>query len=331
MTRDTALILGASGQDGTLIAQQLSSEGVAVHATGRRLGEQLPQSWRPFDLDTMVHRHTLDPRDFDRVRSLIDHVRPTQLFCLAGQSSVGRSFDEPLATYQSHILPLLNAAEAIRQLGLATHIVFAGSGEMFGETSQDAPATETSIMAPRSPYAAAKAMAVTLAKSYRSDFGTRISVAYLFGHESPLRSDAFVFGKVLGAIWAVLANGSEANGSGTGGSGQITLGDGEIIRDWGWAPDYAAAMIAMARLNDPIDLILATGTSVSLKQAVEALFEAAGLDASNHVTFGDPAMVRPHESRQMFAYPAKARQVIGWTDSRAFPELAELLLRPMSG
>ncbi|MEY4270937.1 MAG: hypothetical protein RLZZ58_2153 [Pseudomonadota bacterium] len=321
MTGGPALILGASGQDGTLVARQLRGDGVVVHGTGRRLADRMPDQWGPLGLADGVHRHSVDLDDAAAVLTLIDHVRPDQIYCLSGQSSVGRSFAEPEATRRSHVAPMVNVAEAVKALRIDPHIMLAGSGEVFGETSADAPATESSPMAPASPppspYAAAKAEAIQRAQQYRDDSNVRISVAHLFGHESPLRRADFVFGKVIGAILNIRAGRIET----------LSLGRGDVVRDWGWAPDYADAMIRMAARDDPVDLIIATGTSVSLQSAVAALFAAAGLDAADHVTFGDTAFARPTEARTMYADPSAARAVIDWKGSTPFPGLATLLLR----
>lgn len=312
----TALVLGAGGQDGTLITRMLLNDGGTVHATGRTLDFTKRPAFSTLVGHDRLHNHLLDPEDAGAVRTLVESVRPDQIYCLTGQSSVGRSFALPAQTIRSHLLPLLNLGEAVRAVGLDPHIVYAGSGDVFGETSADAPARENSPLRPASPYGAGKAAGVMAARSLRDDFGLRISIAHLFSHESASRPPQFVFGKVIEAVGAIRA----------GQGGPLVLGRGDIVRDWGWAPDYAAAMIAMAEQDEPTDLILATGHSVRLDSAVAAIFAAAGLDAGQHVQWDEPAHVRRNEIGCMAADIALARQRIGWTGSIAFPALADRLL-----
>ena len=216
--------------------------------------------------------------------------------------------------------PLRNVAAAVIAHRVPAHIVYAGSGDVFGETSAARPATETSAFVPLSPYADGKAQAVQIARQYRLAGDVRISIAHLFGHESPLRPATFLFGKLVAAIGRIAA----------GDNSPITLGRGDIIRDWGWAPDYAAAMMAMAACEEPQELVLATGAPVMLRDAVSALFCAAGLNMDDHVRFDDPALIRDGEAASMVADPARARAAIGWTGSTPFPVLAERLLNTVT-
>jgi GDPmannose 4,6-dehydratase len=315
MTRPRAIVLGASGQDGTLVVKRLARSGWDVVATGRSLDTILPPSWEIAGVPDTVRRVKLDPLDEDALAQLIDAVRPSALFCLSAQSSVGRSFAEPEATLKSNLYPVLSSLEAVRKLVPECHILVASSGEIFGETSAVLPATEASVFRPASPYANAKAMVVMAARAYRDAYGLRVSIAHLFGHESPLRDERFVFGKALAAVKAIRAG--EAT---TVGFGSLT-----VVRDWGWADDYAAAMIRMAEDFRGHELILATGNSLSLEHALRMIFSAAGLDFDEHVRV-DPSARRPSDIAMMHADVSAARAAIGWDGSIPFPALADRLL-----
>lgn len=312
-----ALIIGGTGQDGSLIAQQLMAAGMEVHATGRLLPmvSGVP-TWVELGIDHAIMGHRLDPAVPHDVHRLVEELEPAMIFCLAGQSSVGRSFAMPGETIHSHVDPVVNVTSAMHDLRLNSHLVVAASGEVFGETGIDCPATENSPFAPRNPYAAAKAMAVLAARSFRDSFGLRVSIAYLYNHESPLRPADFLFGKVLAGI-AQLRSGL---------IDRISLGNGDVARDWGWAPDYAAAMIRMAQMPEAHELILATGQTMKLCDAVTALVGAAGFDADRVIHWQAPGAVRAGEAHVMAADPARARSVLGWSGSVGFPQLAERLL-----
>lgn len=314
---ERALIVGGTGQDGSLIAHQLIAAGVDVHATGRDFASaaNVP-TWRALDIQHAVDGHRLDPSAAHEIRLLLDRLKPTMIFCLAGQSSVGRSFAIPGQTIHSHVDPVVNIATAMRDLRLDCHLVVAASGEVFGETTMDKPAKEDSLFAPRNPYAVGKAMAALAARGFRDSFDMCVSIAYLYNHESPLRPVDFLFGKVLAGISDIRS----------GQIDHIALGNGDVARDWGWAPDYAAAMIRMAMQPEAHELILASGHTMKLRDAVESLVTAAGLDADRVIRWQAPAAMRTGEAQVMAANPSRAREVLDWSGSASFPDLAERLL-----
>lgn len=311
----TALIIGATGQDGAYLSQLLLRQGVAVHATSRQPDNVPADNWQRLDIASRIARHQVDPADGPAIARLVESVQPDVVYVLAGQSSVGRSFDAPVETISSHVLPLLAVVDAVRVHRSGCRIVLAASGEVFGETSADNPAREGSPFRPLNPYATAKVMAVEAARGFRDVYGLCIHIAYLFNHESPLRPAQFVFGKVRRGIADIIG----------GRADRISLGNGDIIRDWGWAPDYCAGMANLARLDQPQEVIFATGHSVSLRGAVDALLGQAGLDPLRHVEWSSDSAIRRTEARTMYADPAKARALLDWRGSTAFPELATLL------
>lgn len=295
------LVVGASGQDGTLLTRQASAEGVAWAGTSRT------------GRDGLV---VLNPADAAQVAALCDQLRPRRIVLLAAQSSAGRSFADPTGTWHANTAPATALCEWIRTRDPGVRLVFAASGECFGPRPADRPARETDAFAPVTPYGASKAAAALLVRSYRDAFGLSLSIAYSFNHESPLRGEPFVFGKLLAGLRRLRAGGGEP----------IPLGDLSVVRDWGWAPDYAAAILRMTELERPTELILATGHSVSLREAVAALVAAAGLGWDDAIADPDPNHSHHRDGDEQHADSSLAKSMIGWTGSTGFPELARLLL-----
>lgn len=297
------LIIGASGQDGALLSQLAREEGIAWAGTSRTGKNGLIE---------------LDPSDPTALAAVCDRIRPRRIVLLAAQSSVGRSFQDPAGTWQANTAPVAAACEWIRTRDPTVRLVFAASGECFGPRSRGCPAREDDPFAPVTPYGASKAAAALLVRSYREAFGLPLSVAFLFNHEGPQRGEQFVFGKVIAGLRRF------RSGHGV----PIELGDLSVVRDWGWARDYAAAMLRMTDLAQPCDLVLATGRSVSLGQAVEALVAHEGLEWSEAIAAADPTLSHHRAGDEQHADPSLAKQVIEWTGSTPFPELAAKLLGP---
>lgn len=312
----TALIVGATGQDGSYLAQTLRQRGFVVHATSRSLDDAALANWRQLGIADQLKTHRLDPADLMAISALVAVVMPSQLYVLAGQSSVGLSFAIPGETILSHVQPVVAACEAVRLHAPDCHVVVAASGEVFGETSETDPARENSPFHPLNPYATAKVMAVEAARSYRDRMGIKVSIAYLFNHESPLRPDRFVFGKVRAGIAAIRA----------GQMDHIQLGNPHVVRDWGWAPDYCEGMAAIGDQTQHGDYILATGHSVSLELAVSSMCEAVGLEPERHLRWDAADAGRAGEAQAMHADIAKARAMLNWHGSISFPALAQALL-----
>lgn len=293
-----ALVIGASGQDGPYLI------GAAERAGLKTLGTSRTGKSRQL---------ILDPCDRIGVAALLDEYRPARIFLLAGQSSVRLSYNCPAETFDSHTLPVIACAEWMRRAGRDTRLVYAASGECFGSRSADRPARESDPFAPENPYAVAKAAGAMLIRQYRRDFGLHCANAFLFNHESPRRGVDFVFGKLIAGLREIQA-GERTE--------PVRLGNLSVRRDWGWAPDYAAAMLAMSELARPEDLILATGHSVSLSDAVEAIVAESGLDMAASVASSSADTAGDAQ----FADPSLAAARIGWSGSTPFPALARMLV-----
>lgn len=311
MTARSALIWGVGGQDGAYLARLLLDKKYRVHGTSR--GGAMPDNLQRLGIADRIELHTADPSDSTRATAVVAAAAPDEIYYLAGQSSVGRSFAEPETTFTGVALGLLNVLEAARREAPEAVLLNAASGDCFGDTA--VPATERSPFRPRSPYAAAKCSAHLLIEANRVAYRQRVCSAFLFPHESPLRPDSFVVGKLMGAIRRFAA----------GDRTPLELGDLSVVRDWGWAPDYVTAMWAMLQRETPEDLILATGTSMRLEDFVAAAFAAIGLDWRDHVT-SVPGLRRPADIAEQHADPSRAAELIGWRASVVGEELVKRLV-----
>lgn len=295
-----ALICGVSGQDGAYLARLLLGQGYAVHGSTRApAGTPLPNLAR-LGIAARVQVHTLDPWDAAAVHVCMKAVAPDEVYCLAGQSSVGLSFEAPATTQASHTLVTLNLLEAIRQLGLPARYYNACSSECYGDTGAQ-PADERTPFAPLSPYASSKVAAYHDALRYRQAHGLHVCSGILFNHESPLRPEHFVTRKVVAAACRIAAGSDET----------LQLGNLDVTRDWGWAPEYVEAIWRMMQAPQADDYVIATGRSHSLREFVTATFAALDLDWQRHAVSNE-ALLRPAELLTSRANPAKARERLGW-------------------
>jgi len=318
-----ALITGVSGQDGALLAAQLLGAGVAVVGT-HRLDARPADFWRLRELGVAAHPslalHALDLLDLDACRARIEASAPDAIFHLAGQSSVAASFRDPVGSIEVNGLGAVDMLEAMRTKAPQAHFVLASSAEIFG-APEHGPQNESTPLAASSPYGLSKLLAHGAVSSWRASFGLRASCAILFNHESEWRDPSFVTRKLsLGA--ARIALGREES---------ITLGNLDACRDFGYAPDYVAAMIAMAARADGSDYVLATGQSSNIRDFACTAFAAAGITidwfgdgfeeagverGSDRVRIRiDRELFRPSDAPLLVGDASRARRELGFAPS----------------
>jgi len=309
-----ALICGISGQDGAYLAQLLLERGYTVFGTSRDAEVRGFGNLERLRIRENVQTLSMALNDFRSVLQVISKVSPDEIYSLAGQSSVGLSFEQPVETLESISLGTLNLLEALRFLGRPIRLYSAGSSECFGDTA-GAPASETTPFRPRSPYAVAKATAHWLVANYREAYGLHASSGVLFNHESPLRSRRFVTAKIIAAACAI-ARGSDE---------RLVLGNLQIHRDWGWAPEYVEAMWRMLQQPQGGDFVIATGRAHSLAEFADAAFKRCGLDWREH-TDSSSALLRPADLAYSCGDARKAAQVLGWSAQRGMPEVVHAMV-----
>ncbi|MEB3337226.1 MAG: GDP-mannose 4,6-dehydratase, partial [Leptolyngbyaceae bacterium] len=248
-----ALICGVSGQDGAYLADLLLKKGYVVCGTSRDAQMSSFQNLARLGIRDQVKLESVALNDFRSVLQVLAKIQPDEVYNLAGQSSVGLSFEQPVETLESLATGTLNLLEAIRFIGAPIKFYSAGSSECFGDTGNTA-ADENTPFRPRSPYAVAKAAAFWEVANYREAYNLFACSGILFNHESPLRPERFVTQKIVATACRIAQGSSE----------QLHLGNIAIERDWGWAPEYVEAMYLMLQQPEPDDYVIATGVSSKL-------------------------------------------------------------------
>ena len=313
----SALICGISGQDGGYLAELLLKKGYEVFGTSRDVQGSSFSNLLKLGIKNQINYISMVPEDFRSVLVALRKSNPDEIYYLAGQSSVGLSFEQPAETIQSITLGTLNILEGCRMMDKKIKIYHAGSGECFGDT-KGAPANELTSFYPMSPYAVAKTSAYWLVNNYRDAYGLFACTGILFNHESPLRPERFVTQKIIRAVKRI-AEGSDE---------KLKLGRLDIARDWGWAPEYVEAMWLMLQQSKPEDFVIATGTTITLEEFVKTAFDQAGLNWKNYV-IQDPSLFRPTDLEIGRADPSKALNVLGWGASTHGGEVVQKMYQSL--
>jgi GDPmannose 4,6-dehydratase len=305
----TALICGISGQDGGYLAQLLLQKKYTVFGTSRDSQVSSFQNLRRLGIREQVQVLSMALNDFRSVLQVIDKVQPDEIYNLAGQTSVGLSFEQPVETMESITVGTLNLLEAIRFSKANIKLYNAGSSECFGNTG-DRAADETTPFRPRSPYAVAKAAAFWEVANYREAYDLFACSGILFNHESPLRPQRFVTQKIVKAACRIAQGVNE----------KLYLGNLSVQRDWGWAPEYVQAMYQMLQQPQPDDYVIATGKTHSLEDFVAEVFSNLNLNWQDHVVT-DLSLLRPTDIAKSQGNPAKAKQQLGWQSHYQMPDI----------
>lgn len=309
-----ALICGISGQDGAYLARLLLEKGYHVIGTSRDAQVASFSNLVRLNIRERVVLESMVLTDFRSTLQTFAKAMPDEVYNLAGQSSVGLSFQQPVETMESIGLGVLNLLEATRFLNARSKLYNASSSECFGDTGGK-HADEDTPFHPRSPYAVAKAAAHWLVVNYRDAYGIYACNGILFNHESPLRPARFVTKKIIVGACAI------KNGAAT----RLQLGNIDVSRDWGAAPEYVDAMWRMMQLETPTDLVIASGRSHSLQEFVEAAFTEVGLDWRQHVDVDD-SLRRPSDIPYSAGNASKAHGLIGWQAESSMREVVRMMV-----
>ncbi|WP_416666899.1 GDP-mannose 4,6-dehydratase [Egbenema bharatensis] len=313
----TALICGISGQDGAYLAQLLLGKGYTVYGSSRDAQISTFRNLVRLGIRDRVKTCSMALNDFRSVLQVISKVQPDEIYNLAGQTSVGLSFELPVETMESITLGTLNLLEAIRFIGRPIKLYNASSSECFGDTGE-VPASETTPFRPRSPYAVAKSAAFWQVANYREAYNLFACSGILFNHESPLRPKRFVTQKIVAAALDIA----------DGRSDRLHLGDVSIQRDWGWSPEYVEAMYRMLQQDQPDDYVIATGATHKLEEFVAEVFSYLGLDWQQYVEV-DRTLFRPTDIAVSRGNAAKAKEKLGWQAKYTMKEVAYMMVDAM--
>jgi len=319
MNKKKALINGVSGQDGSYLARLLLAKGYKVYGTSRDAQASSFHNLTRLGIKEDVKLLSMALNDFRSVLQVLATVKPDEIYNLAGQSSVGLSFEQPMETLESHGLGTFNLLESIRFLRHPTRLYNAGSSDCFGNTGGVA-ADETTLFHPRSPYAVAKSTAYWAVANYREAYNLHACTGILFNHESPLRPERFVTRKIISSACRI-ARGSKE---------KLQLGNISIARDWGWSPEYVEAMWRMLQQDVPSDYVIATGETNSLQDFVVETFAQLDLDWKKYVSINE-SLLRPSEIMISRGNPLKAEQELGWKAEHRMNDVIRMMIEAEIG
>ncbi len=306
-----ALIIGVTGQDGAYLSHHLLSLGYEVIGTSRDAQMSNLKRLEKLGISSEIEIISIAPNDFRSVLKGVSTVKPSEIYNLSGQTSVGLSFDQPIESMESIATSNLNFLEVIRFLGGDIKYFNAGSSECFGNISS-APVTEESPFRPQSPYAVAKSAAYWQVHAYRRAYGLKVCTGILSNHESPLRPSRFVTQKIIKGVKSIKNKSKEF----------LELGNIDIYRDWGWAPDYVKAMHLMLKSEKPKDYLIASGATRSLREFVNESFLIAGIDVQKHLIIND-RFKRPLDLSYSALDPNKIKNELSWSSNLSIKEIVK--------
>lgn len=331
-----AFITGITGQDGSYLAEFLLSKGYEVHGLIRRAStfntERIDHLYRdPHIKGVGMFLHYGDLTESGNLMSLLNKIKPDEIYNLGAQSHVRVSFDIPEYTINTDADGTLRILEAIRHVGIKTKFYQASSSEMFGKV-QETPQTESTSFHPRSPYGCAKVFAHWVTVNYRESYDMFAASGILFNHESPRRGETFVTRKITRGIARIKLGLDE----------KLFLGNLDAKRDWGFAGDYVEAMWLMLQQEKPEDYVIATGETHSVREFLMETLKLAGLNAVSNGKKGveekiinqnngkilieiDPRYFRPAEVDILLGDPRKAKEKLGWEPRVKFKNLAKMM------
>lgn len=315
MTR--ALITGITGQDGLYLAELLLSKGYEVFGLVR--GQNNPKFEMVQQLLPEVKLLTGDLTDVSSLTRVLNIAQPDEVYNLGAISFVAYSWENASLTTDVTAKGVLNILEATRLYAgndiSKVRFYQASSSEMYGKVQQ-VPQTEETLLWPRSPYGVAKVYGHYMTINYRESYGMHASSGILFNHESPRRGPEFVTRKVSRAV-ARIALGMQND---------ITLGNLDAKRDWGFAGDYVDAMWRMLQQPEGDDYVVATGETHSIEELLQVAFRVAGIENWQDYVKQDPRFMRPAEVDLLIGDPKKAKEKLGWTPTVGFEQLVEMMV-----
>jgi GDPmannose 4,6-dehydratase len=308
-----ALITGISGQDGSYLAEFLLEKDYEVHGLVRGSIEKPFERLGP--IQERLRLHAADLLDEHSLFEVIRATEPDEVYNLAAMSSVSQSWPLAVATAEHTAVGVTRLLEAIREIRPEARFYQASSSEMFGR-ARETPQTEKTPFYPRSPYGVAKVYGHFITVNYRESYGIHASSGILFNHESPRRGASFVARRISQGVASIKL----------GLSDELTLGNLDVRRDWGYAREYVEAMWLMLRQESPGDFVIGTGVSHSVRDLVDAAFACVDLSPDDYVRI-DPGLARPAEIEEVVADASKARNILDWAPKVTFEELVEMMVK----
>ena len=304
-----ALIFGVSGQDGSYLSRFLVSKKNQVYGTTRNNNKRNLKNLISLEIANKVKIFKCDIKNFYQVKKIIQKIKPHKIFYLCGQSSVTGSYTNPAESFKSNTLGLINILETINESNRKIKVFNAVSGQIYGNRKKNIY-NERSYIEPQSPYGVSKASSFWLTKIFREWYGVKCCSGILFNHESPLRSDEFVTKKIINNCKLIKK----------GKLKYLYMGDINIYRDWGWAPEYVEAMYLMLKQKNPKDLVIGSGKRHSLKNFIYEVFRLLKIPRK-HLKTNTKKFMRKNDIRSYRADPRLAKKILNWKAKTTFKKI----------
>ena len=315
--QQTALITGITGQDGSYLSRLLLQKGFRVIGITRSYSTANLKNLSYLGIDKEVEIAECDMYDIVGIIGLIRKYKPVHIYNLAAQSSVSLSFDQPISTIKYNIESVLNMLEAIRLTDPSIRFYQASSSEMYGVVKQ-LPVSLSTHLNPVSPYAVSKASAFMLTNNYRNAYHLFAVNGILFNHESYLRTDNFFVKKVITQSFLIKKGKLDF----------LRVGNVDIKRDFGYAPDYVNAMFLTMNHTEPGNYLVCSGRSVSLRNIILHVFEKLGIDQDRLLV--DPDLYRPAEIEDLYGDNTNTQTILNWNYNKDFIDVLDLLIEEES-
>jgi len=313
MNQKVAIISGVTGQDGAYLAQLLGQQNYKIIGLTRSSHSLTNKNFLYLGITSEITIEECDLLDFSSIIKILLKYKPDEFYNLAAQSSVGISFEQPIGTLNYNTQSVLNIVESVRLLQLDTKIYQASSSEMYGEV-KSLPVNERTPLHPLSPYAISKASSYWIGVNYRESYKLFFVNGVLFNHESYLRSPNFFVKKVIRTSLEIKK----------GIKSELRVGNIDVKRDFGYAPDYVQAMWLSLQQEKSDDYLICSGNSIYLRDIINYTFDY--LNISSDKLIEDPTLFRPTEIEDMFGDNSKAKQVLGWEYEKSFFDVLDVLI-----
>ena len=310
---NTAIITGITGQDGAYLSKLLLGKGYKVLGLTRKLSPSNSFGLEYLGISKEVKLIECDLLDFTQVIRILKEYKPTEIYNLAAQSSVSLSFTQPIGTLQFNINSVLNMLEGIRLVDPAIKFYQASSSEMYGKV-EHLPITETTQLHPLSPYAISKATAHWSTINYREAYGLFSACGVLFNHESYLRTETFFIKKVITQSINISKGKIEV----------LEVGNIDVKRDFGYAPDYVEAIWKMMQCKEAEEFLICSGSSISLREIIYHTFERLNISQDRLIINSE--FYRPTDIEDIYGDPTKAKLKLAWTSRANFKDTVDLLI-----
>ena len=313
MSNNVAIITGITGQDGAYLAKLLISKGYKIIGVVKDSNNINKSRLEYLSIADQILWQQCELTKKVEVEKLLQQHNPTEFYNLAAQSSVFKSYQDPILTLSFNTLSVATILECIRQVDKKIKFYQASSGEMYGNVNSF-PITENSTLYPVSPYAVSKCTSFWLTVNYRESFGMFCTSGISFNHESYLRNENFIIKKILNTAFDILDGKKEI----------LELGNIDIRRDFGYAPKYVEAMYLMMQHSSPDHYILASGKSVSLKDVVFYIFDKLNISRDKVVVNTD--LYRPNEIMDIYGDSSKAKKFLNWEYETSFFDVLDIII-----